>query len=130
MTWDNAYMNPLGFEEVEGNKIPDAQEQAFEEAARARYEYCIKLAKTFKTPHGKEILKTLRQNTIEAATWSASLANSDNNGLAKANAHAYAREGQNALIQDIETCIEIANKCKTVEDFYNMINQIPTGTTT
>lgn len=129
MTWESAYQNPLGFEEIGDNKIPDVQQQAFEEAARARYEYCIKLAKTFKTPHGKEILQTLRKNTIEAATWSASLANAGS-GLEKANAHAYAREGQNALIQDIENCIEIANKCKTIDDFYNMINQVSTGTTT
>lgn len=124
--WDSAYQNPLGFSEVEGGKVPDPQEQAFLDAARERYEYCLKMAKMFKSKEGKEVLKVWRQNTIEAATWSASLANSENNGMAKANAHAYAREGQNAFVQDVERCIEIAHKCKTLDDFCAMINQLGT----
>ncbi|MGB0817408.1 MAG: hypothetical protein ACPGQQ_00785 [Candidatus Puniceispirillaceae bacterium] len=122
--WDSAYTNPLGLSPEEGDKTPDQQTEAFIEAARARYEYCLKIAKRFKGPDGQEILKIWRQNTIESAAWMPSLA--QHTSIEAANAHAYAREGQNAFVRDIEQCIEIANKCKTLDDFCAMINQVGT----
>lgn len=123
MTWDSAYTNPLGFEGV-SDRMPDEQEQAFMDAARERYEYCMKIARIFNTKHGKEVFQVWRENTIEAGTWSPSLANNDT--LEKANAHAYAREGQNAFIKELENCIKIANECKTLDDFCAKINQLKT----
>lgn len=120
--WNDAYMNPLGFEpDKEDTKIPDAQAAEFERASRERYEYCVKMAKMFNTKHGKEVLAVWRENTIESAAWLPSLAQQAT--IEAANAHAYAREGQNAFVRDIENCIKIAKKCKTLEDFQNMINQ-------
>jgi len=125
--WNDAYMNPLGFEELEQKELTaeEAQAAEFEKAAKERYDYCIHMATVFKGPKGKQILKTWRENTIERSAWSPSLANE--NTLDKANAHAYAREGQNAFVRDIEQCIEIANKCKTLDDFCAMINQLGTA---
>ena len=123
MTWESAYQNPLGFDK-DTESTPE--QNAFEAQARERYEYCIKMAGMFKTKAGKDVLKVWRENTIESAAWMPSIA--QHSGIEAANAHAYAREGQNAFVRDIETCIEIANKCKTLDDFYSMINQT-NGTT-
>jgi hypothetical protein len=122
MTWESAYQNPLGYERNEENT--PAQEE-FETKARERYEYCVKMAQIFKGKAGKDILKIWRENTIEAATWMPSI--SMQHGREAACDHAFAREGQNAFVRDIENCIEIANKCKTLEDFYSMINQVGTA---
>ena len=127
MTWDNAYMNPLGLmPEVDPEQTPeDARQAAFEKAAQERWEYCLNIAKMFKTPHGKKILKTWRENTIESSAFSPMLA--QQSSLEAANAHAYAREGQNAFVRDIENCIEIAHTCKTLDDFCARINQLGTA---
>lgn len=124
--WESAYQNPLGFVPENGKEghLSDEQHEAFMQSARQRYEYCVKMAKIFKGAEGKEILKTWRQNTIESASWMPSLA--QQTSIEAANAHAYAREGQNAFVRDIELCIEIAHKCKTLEDFCAMINQYGT----
>jgi len=122
--WDSAYQNPLGIAPSGDGKMTDAQQEVFLEAARKRYEYCVKMAKIFKGSDGKDVLKVWRQNTIESACWMPSLAQQTT--LEAANAHAYAREGQNAFVRDIELCIEIAHKCKTLEDFCAMINQFGT----
>ena len=126
--WDSAYQDPLGLHpanEANKNQPQDEQTEAFLQAARQRWEYCLKLASIFKGAKGKEVLRMWRENTIEAATWSPSLA--QHTSIQAANAHAYAREGQNALIRDIESCIEIAHKCKTLEDFCAMISQTKPG---
>lgn len=123
--WDSAYQNPLGLvPQKNDNQISDAQAAEFEKASRQRYEYCLKTAKIFNSPEGKEVLKVWRQNTIESAAWMPSLA--QQTSLDAANAHAYAREGQNAFVRDIELCIEIARSCKTLDDFTAMINQAGT----
>lgn len=122
--WDSAYQNPLGLQPEQ--EIPeDQQAEAFLERARVRYEYCINMAKIFKSDEGKAVLKAWRENTIEASAWSPALA--QQTSVEAANAHAYAREGQNAFVRDIELCIEIAYKCKTLDDFSAMINQVGTG---
>mgnify|MGYP001546730014 CR=1 FL=1 len=122
--WDSAYQNPLGLVPEKEGQLPDAQHEAFLQAARQRYEYCLKVAKIFKGKDGKDVLEIWRQNTIESAAWMPSLA--QQTSIEAANAHAYAREGQNAFVRDIELCIEIAHKCKTLEDFCSMINQFGT----
>ena len=124
--WDSAYQNPLGLAPEQGKEgqLSDAQHEAFIEGARKRYEYCVKMAKIFKSKDGQEVLKVWRQNTIESAAWMPSLA--QQTSIEAANAHAYAREGQNAFVRDIELCIEIAHKCKTLDDFCAMINQFGT----
>jgi hypothetical protein len=121
--WDSAYQNPLGLVPEGGKEgqLSDAQHEAFLEAARKRYEYCVKMAKIFKSKEGQEVLAIWRQNTIESAAWMPSLA--QQSSIEAANAHAYAREGQNAFVRDIELCIEIAHKCKTLDEFCVMINQ-------
>lgn len=123
--WDSAYQNPLGLvPDGKEGQPSDAQQEAFLEAARKRYEYCIKTAKIFKSKEGQEVLAIWRQNTIESAAWMPSLA--QQTSIEAANAHAYAREGQNAFVRDVELCIEIAHKCKTLDDFCAMINQFGT----
>lgn len=122
--WDSAYQNPLGVTPEKDETPEDAQATAFQDAAKARYDYCVNMATIFKGPKGKAVLKTWRENTIESSAWSPALA--QQTSIEAANAHAYAREGQNAFVRDIELCIEIAHKCKTLEDFTAMINQ--TGT--
>lgn len=121
--WDSAYQNPLGVNQTEEGE-QDLQNEAFQIAAKARYDYCVNMATIFKGPRGKAVLKAWRENTIESSAWSPALA--QQTSIEAANAHAYAREGQNAFVRDIELCIEIAHKCKTLDDFTAMINQ--TGT--
>ncbi|MGB0818090.1 MAG: hypothetical protein ACPGQQ_04200 [Candidatus Puniceispirillaceae bacterium] len=124
--WDSAYQNPLGFDQKQDTQIPDAQEQAFLDAARERYEYCLKMAKVFKSKEGQEVLATWRKNTIEAPAWNIHTGRDRDERCD----HAFAREGQNAFVRDIEMCIEIAHKCKTLDDFCAMINQFGTGNPT
>ena len=125
MVWDSAYMNPLGVSPKDGEATEDPQTEHHQEAAKQRYDYCVHMAQIFKSDQGKAVLKTWRENTIEASAWSPALA--QQSGIEAANAHAYAREGQNAFVRDIEVCIEIAHKCKTLDDFSAMINQVGTG---
>lgn len=125
--WESAYQNPLGLMPQDGtpeNQPSDEQAAAFEAAAKERYEYCLDMATIFKGPKGQKMLKKWRENTIESSAFSPLLA--QHSSLEAANAHAYAREGQNAFVRDIELCIEIAHKCKTLDDFCAMINQLGT----
>jgi len=110
VSWNNATKDPLNF---------DASNE-FDKINRVRYDYCIKLAKTFNSDIGKEILKNWRENTIESSAWSAALAQQV--GLEAANAHAYAREGQNAFVRDIEESILVAEEYKTFESFSDRTN--------
>jgi len=123
--FDQGYTNPLGFEEASQGKSPvDVQEEIFKKKSRERYEYCLKMASIFKSKQGKEVLSVWRENTIESSSFSPTLAQQV--GLDAANAHAYAREGQNAFVRDIESCIEIARTCKTLDQFTAAINQLGT----
>lgn len=114
--WDNAYTNPLGYDKPEGQEV-DENSQAYIDAARADYELCVYFAKTFNGKSGKEVLKFLRTATIESSTWCVSFGSRD-----KAIDHGFAREGQNALIKDIEKRIEIGKACKNVEDYLEYIS--------
>lgn len=112
----SAFDDPLGYQEKRfqnGTQV--------EQAARERFEYCARIAKVFKTKDGKALLKKWRELTIEAAAWSPTLA--QHSGMDAANARAYAREGQNSFVRDIERCIEIATSVKSFDDFMDQINQ-------
>ena len=119
MTWESAFQDPLGY------NINEETNVAIEDAARIRYEYCLKMAKIFKSKDGKEILKIWRENTIECAAIMPSISMS--HGRDAMIDHALTREGQNAFVRDIEKCIEIAHKCKSLEDFYDMVNEVGTN---
>lgn len=110
MTWDVYKSDPLGF---------DTNAEAFKEQSKDAYTYCVQLAKIFKSEEGQAVLKKWREMTIESATWMPSIAL--NHSIEAAQAHAFAREGQNAFVRQIEESIEIANKCKTLDDYQNLL---------
>lgn len=112
--WDNAYTNPLGHEKQEEDIDPSSE--AFIAQARFDYELCVHFAKTFGTKSGKKVAEFLRHATIESSTWCTSFGSRD-----KAIDHGFAREGQNALVKDIERRIEVAKNCKTVEEYLDHI---------
>lgn len=115
----NAYVDPLGL----GSDIePDGSEETrevFERRLRDEFELNMAVAQSFNTPHGKKVLAFFRKATIESGAWMPSLALQ--HGMEAANAHAYAREGQNAMVRDIERRIELAQKCKTPEDLVELM---------
>lgn len=111
--------DPLGWQAIEPQ--PDANAAEFERLTKEQYDLNAKLAKLFKSPAGKDVLKWLRQATIESAAWMPSIAL--HKGIEAANAHAYAREGQNALVRDLERRIELAEKCKTPDDLARYVTQ-------
>lgn len=117
--WDSGYLNPIGLAPEE--RMPDAQTEEFRRIAKQRYEYCVALASIFKTEQGKRVLDKWRTDTIESACWMPSLI--PQYGFEGANAHAYAREGQNAFIKHIEDCIRVANECKTIDQFCARITE-------
>ena len=104
--------DPLGWESLE--PASSANADAFEALNVEQFNINAKIHSVFKSKTGKEVLQWLRQQTIESAAWMPSIAIS--RGIDAANAHAYAREGQNALVRDIETRIELAEKCKEPKD--------------
>lgn len=123
--WDSAYQNPLGFSQEEKrreNTPSDAQMEVFTAQARKKHAYCVKMATIFKRDAGKDILKMWRENTIEASAWSPSLAQQAS--LEAAHAHAFAREGQNAFVRDIELCIALAEECSTLEQFMEKMGRV------
>lgn len=92
--------NPLAWDigqEKQSNK-------QIEENAIKQAEVDTMYLECFKTKAGKAVLEHLRKNTIEAATWMASLEYN------KAVAHGFAREGQNALVKMIEIRVERAKR--------------------
>lgn len=91
--------NPLAWDINERPK-----NESFEKASNEQAELDKLYLACFKTPAGKAVLEHLISNTIHAATWMASL---DYN---KAIAHGFAREGQNALVRNIEQRIERAKR--------------------
>jgi len=106
----NAFEDPLGFTEPQVST---------DKALSDLFDICKSMHKTFSTREGKIALAWLRKATLEAAAWSPSLAQSSS--IEAANAHAYAREGQNALVRDIENKIELASKAQSVEDLYKLL---------
>lgn len=89
--------NPLDWN-VDDLIKPDLSE--VKRVSDAELDFDAKLFLVFSTKEGAEVLAWLRKNTIEAATWMAGLEYN------KAIAHGFAREGQNALVRNIEERIE------------------------
>lgn len=71
----------------------------------------------FGTEKGRKLLAILRENTIESSAWSPALAASK--GMEAANAHAYSREGQNALVRTIELGVKRIDSAKDFDDYFN-----------
>lgn len=115
----NEMQDPLGFFTQDKDQSPEAVEAYFKARARADFDSIIFTAQTYGTEAGKRELARLRAATIESAAWMPSLA--QQYSIEAANAHAYAREGQNALVRDIERRIELAKKIKTPEDLYDLM---------
>ena len=111
--------DPLGWQSVDPS--PDANAEQFERAALEQFDLNAKIAKIFGGSAGKDVLEWLRSATIESAAWMPSIAMQ--RGIEAANAHAYAREGQNALVRDLERRIELAKKCKTPDDLARFVTQ-------
>ena len=103
--------DPLGWQ---GLEMSNANDEVFKAECQKQFELNTSIAGIFKGDNGKRVLAWLRMATIESAAWSPSIARA--HGVEAANAHAYAREGQNALVRDLERRIDLAKKCKTVED--------------
>ena len=112
---NDAFKNPLGWEGVEPR--PDANKEMFDEINKKAFELCQLHNKVFGTEHGKKLLKLLVENTIESATWMASLPYNE------AIAHGFAREGQNALVRDILNKIEVAKSCRDIKQFSAYLNK-------
>lgn len=87
--------NPLQWD-IESLTKGEVMDKHLEEAAYLDDMYF----ECFKTKAGKAVLEHLVKNTIHSATWMASLP------YDKAIAHGFAREGQNALVRNIEQRIE------------------------
>lgn len=116
MQQGDAFTDPLGF--MPG-KDPDAAEAHFKAQLQAEFDSIMQTAMTYNTEAGKKELARLRTATIEAAAWMPSIA--QQHSIEAANAHAYAREGQNALVRDIEMRLELAKKIKSPDDLYDMM---------
>lgn len=121
--WDNAFINdPLGYRQDQSQPTQDKDAQEFfDRITRERYEYCVRMAKLFKSEDGKKVLQEWREQTIEAGTWMPSIAM--HHGKDAAIAHGFAREGQNSFVKHIEECIKVAHNCKTIEEFQAKLNQ-------
>lgn len=119
--WVDAYTNPLEHKGAEKEIDPNAEE--FQRIAREDYELCVHFAKTFRTKSGKKVLAFLREATIESGAWMSSIGSSRDDRID----HAFAREGQNAMVKDIERRIEVAENCKSVEDYLDYIALKGTG---
>jgi hypothetical protein len=108
----DAFSNPLGWK---ADPDPESNKDKFTDRARELFDLNMAIVRTFKGKDGKRILEWLRSVTIEAGTWKASLPYNE------AIAHGFAREGQNALVRDIEHRIKIMESCKTPEDLCNLM---------
>lgn len=117
---DDAFKNPLGFQPGI-DPDPVSNDEIFKAQLKEMFDLNMAVYQVFKTPHGKKVLAWLRKATIESAAWMPSIARE--HGIEAANAHAYAREGQNALVRDIENRMDVASKCKSPEDLMNFVNQ-------
>lgn len=112
---DNAYTNPLGWESDEGDKHDDPNYREFERLAREGFELCIAIKKTFGSKDGKKVLAWLKDATHGSATWMSGMPYNE------AIAHGFAREGQNALVRDLENKIKMAEDCKSVDDYMDKL---------
>lgn len=119
MQQPDAFNNPLGLNPNDQPSGVDATEAHFKAQLQAQFDSIMHTASTYSTPAGKKELERLRKSTIEAAAWMPSLA--QQYSIEAANAHAYAREGQNALVRDIEMRIELAKRIKTPEDLHDLM---------
>jgi hypothetical protein len=117
---DNAFKNPLGWDNSL-EPTPDANEAHFKAQMKEIFDLNMAIYQTFNSKSGKKILAWLRKATIEAATWMPSIARQS--GIDAANAHAYAREGQNALVRDLERRIDIAMNCESPDEIPNYIKE-------
>jgi hypothetical protein len=111
---NDAFTDPLGY-----NKQDDAADAHFAAQAKAQFDSIMTTAAIYNTPAGKLELARLRAATIESAAWMPSIALQ--HGMEAATAHAFAREGQNALVRDIENRIELAKKVSTPEDLQELL---------
>lgn len=111
---NDAYNDPLG---LAAQQTPEAAEAFFKAKMREQFDSLMHTAATYNTPTGKKELERLRKATIEAPAWSI------HNGKDRDERcdHAFAREGQNALVRDIENRIELAKKVKTPEDLHDLM---------
>lgn len=114
MTQD-AYKNPLGWAQAGIDEADAANGAVFQQRIKEMFDLNLNIARTFNTPHGKKVLEFLRKGTIESATWMSSLP------YQEAIAHGFAREGQNALVRDLENRIALANRCKTEQDMIELM---------
>lgn len=111
------YTDPLGF--VPNAQTNDPTKEAFERAAADLFNLNAAFHRCFSSPDGKAVLDFLVKNTLEAGTWLSGLAAS--NGMDAATAHGFAREGQNALIRDILSRIDLASKALSPDDYINQL---------
>lgn len=121
MQQPDAFNNPLGlnpFDQSTGQDA-DAVEAHFKAQLRAQFDSIMHTAMTYGTEAGQKELARLRASTIESAAWMPSIAMQ--HSIEAANAHAYAREGQNALVRDIEMRLDLAKKIKTPEDLHDLM---------
>lgn len=113
---NNAYSNPLGWSD---NVDPSTNNDIFAKHAKELFELNMLIKRVFETEDGIKLLSWLRSVTIESVTWQPSVA--QQHGIEAANATAYAREGQNALVRDLENRIKVCEKCKSPEELVNFI---------
>lgn len=118
----NAYVDPLGLNPDLEPTGSDETKEIFERRLREEFELNMAIAQTFNTPHGKKVLAFFRKATVESAAWMPSLALQ--HGLEAANAHAYAREGQNAMVRDVENRIDLAQRCKSPDDLFDIMKGV------
>tara|TARA_B100001248_G_scaffold239629_1_gene205028 strand:+ start:8759 stop:9100 length:342 start_codon:yes stop_codon:yes gene_type:complete len=111
---DNAYLNPMGWETKTED---DVNHKEFERIAREAYEMCIIIKKVFSSNEGKRVFDWLCEQTIASPTWRSSL------DYEKAIAHGFAREGQNALVHDLKHKMQLAERCKSLDDFMNRFDR-------
>ena len=108
--------DPLGFDRLSTQpEIDPAAVEVFEKQAFELYELDKAIERLTRTKDGKRLFKFLRQNTIEAPTWMAGL------GYQEAVAHGFAREGQNALVRDLEDRAARAKGVNSPEDYQTLL---------
>lgn len=122
MQGNDAYENPLGLQQTGIDPQPDVNEAHFKAQALAVFEINMAVATVKKTEAGKKLFAFLRAATIESSAWSPALA--QQHGIDAANAHAYAREGQNALVRDLENRAALAEKVRTPEELEDLLKGV------
>lgn len=108
---NSAYEDPLGFGGEQADKV-------FKDQLKEIFELNMSIAKIFKGKDGERVLKWLVSVAKDLPTWSPSLAR-ENYDAAIANG--FAREGQIALVRDIQNRIATAKLCKSPDDLYELM---------